>query len=508
MIQKKILLPILMGSALFLGACGDDGAAPVVPVPTPVPESSAMAPVPESSAVVPPPASSAVEPPPASSAVVPPVPESSAAVPPPASSAVEPPPASSASAPNPVNYAPLATSANKATAASAYALWKGYHYVTKETESTYYASIAGDFKEVFSAGYEPAGRVVWSAQSTYYKDACGVSDATVSTMRLRGCTVSEGIGYGMLLAYFNNDDDAFNRMWNYTRAFRAYNNVKLMPWITKSFHWEAVDNTSATDADLDIATSLILMHYKLKALGNMDAAGAYLADALTFVNAIWEKEINPSTLLIYSGDDDSWKKASSAYNLSYFSPVAIRLFAMVDPAHNWQGVLDANYTYMKNVQDAGTGVFPDWSDANGQATDPDNGSAKNTYWTFNKESVRIPWRIAWDYYWYQDPRAAAILSKLNEFISKKASGNPDDKALSTNYSWNLSVGKDYTNTGVSNQWYSAWCATGIAGNSAWLNKCTTGLNAKKLSNGPTSYFSDILMTMYSGLLNGLFVRPF
>ena len=504
MIHKKILVPVLMGSALLLGACGEDDAAPVFP--TPVPESSAVAPVPESSAVVPPPASSAVAPVPESSAAAP-VPESSAAVPPPASSAVEPPPASSASAPTPVNYAPLATSANKAKASEIYSLWKGYHFVTKETEATYYASIAGDFKEVFTADYEPTGRVVWSAQSTYYKESCNVSDATISTMKLRGCSVSEGVGYGMLLAYFNNDTDAFNRMWNYTRAYRAYNNVKLMPWITKSFHWAAVDNTSATDADLDIATSLILMHYKLKAQGNA-SADAYLTDALTFVKAIWEKEVNTSSSLIYSGDDDRWKTATAAYNLSYFSPVAIRLFAMVDKDHNWQAVLDANYAYMKKVQDAGTGVFPDWSDANGQAIDPDNGSAKNTYWTFNKESVRIPWRIAWDYYWYQEPRAAAILSKLNEFITKKTSGDPNSTALSTNYSWNLSVGKDYTNAAVSNQWYSAWCATGIAGNSTWLNKCTTGLNGKKLSNTTTSYFSDILTTMYSGLLNGLFVRPF
>lgn len=297
--------------------------------------------------------------------------------------------------------------------------------MTKDAESAYYASIAGDYKVVFPATYDDpsaggVGRVIWAAQSGYYKAYCAVDDATVSTMRFRACTVSEGIGYGMLLAYFNNDVDAFNRLWNYTRGFRAYHNAKLMPWITMSFHWTEVDNSSATDADLDIATSLILMHYKMTAAGDAAAANTYLTDALTFVNAIWEKEVNPSTLLIYSGDDDSWKKATSAYNLSYFSPVAIRLFAMVDPAHNWQGVLDANYAYMKKVQDAGTGVFPDWSDANGKAIDPNNGSAKNTYYTFNKESVRIPWRIAWDYYWYQEPRAAAILSKLNEFISKKS----------------------------------------------------------------------------------------
>ena len=243
-------------------------------------------------------------------------------------------------------------------------------------------------------------------------------------------------------------------------------------------------------------------------MGNTDAANLYLADALTFVNAIWEKEVNPTSLLIYSGDQDAWKVGNPAYNLSYFSPVAIRLFAAVDPNHNWTGVLDAMYAYMQLVQSKGTSVFPDWSDATGNAIDPNNGSAKDTYWQFNKESVRIPWRIAWDYYWYQDARAGAILKQLNDFISTKAKGNPNDMALAVNYSWNLSVGADYTkNTVVSSQWYAAWCATGIAGNSAWLNTCTTGVNGKAPTNSSSSYFSDILLALYSALLNGLFVRP-
>ena len=122
--------------------------------------------------------------------------------------------------------------------------------------------------------------------------------------------------------------------------------------------------------------------------------------------------------------------------------------------------------------------------------------------------MRISWRIAWDYYWYQDARALAVLSTLNSFISKKASGDPNNMALAVNYSWNLAVGADYTsNTVVPSQWYGAWCATGIAGNATWLSTCTTGLNAKVPSLTTQSYFSDILLTMYSALLNGLFVRP-
>ena len=479
MISKKILLPILVGSAFYLGACGDDTPASPDPVPgssTVVPGSSAINPIPMSSSS--------------------PVPASSADIP--ASSAIV--PASSAS-PTPATYPALAPSANPVTAAGHYLSWQSYHFQTEEQDMVYYPSIATEFSEVFPAAYQPAGRVAWSNQTGYYKTSCSVADASAPAMKYRGCTVSEGIGYGMLLAYFNGDVDSYNRMWNYTRAYRAYNNVKLMPWITKSFHWEAVDNSSATDADLDIATSLILMYYKT-------GVSAYLEDALTFVNALWELEVNQTSLLLYSGDQDVWKIGNPVYNLSYFSPVAIRLFAKVDPNHNWNGVLDAMYTYMQLVQSMGTGVFPDWSDGTGNAINPNNGSADKTYWTFNKDSVRIPWRIAWDYYWYQDTRAASILTTLNTFIVGKTNNNPNDKALSVNYSWNLAVGADYTNGAVPPQWYAAWCATGIAGNSSWLDACTKGVNGLTLSNNGNSYFSDILVTMYSGLLNGMFIRPF
>jgi endo-1,4-beta-D-glucanase Y len=51
------------------------------------------------------------------------------------------------------------------------------------------------------------------------------------------------------------------------------------------------------------------------------------------------------------------------FNLSYFAPVAFRLFQMVDPAHDWNAVITANYNYMKTAQNLGVGLVPDWSDA-------------------------------------------------------------------------------------------------------------------------------------------------
>lgn len=396
----------------------------------------------------------------------------------------------------------LAASANADVARNMYNTWSGFHYVTLDAEAAYYGSISSDFGVVFN-GFSPVGRVIWSTQTTgSYRTHCRVEGSTNPSMEFRGCTVSEGIGYGMLLSYFQGDNDVFTGLWNYSRGLRAYFNTPFTPWITYNFHYNQIDASSATDADLDVATSLILMHYKT---GNQE----YLNDALTIVNAIWNNEIEASTKLILSGNTAMWSN-NPTYNLSYFSPVAIRLFATVDSGHDWNGVLDAMYAYMKKVQDGGTGVFPDWSDASGVAKKAPNGSSEKTYWLFNKESVRIPWRIAWDYYWYQDPRAKEILDKLNGFIVEKSGGNPENaEALGTSYSWNKSVGEDKAGGGtIPNQWLGAWCVTGLSGNADWLNACTAAVNARVPSNTGSSYFSDILLTMYSQLLNGLYVRPF
>lgn len=348
-----------------------------------------------------------------------------------------------------------------------------------------------------------AARIIWS---TYSYAGCQIDEAKGTPMYKRGCTVSEGIGYGMLITLFENDLEAFNRLWVYSQAYRntPYASGKgLMPWLTASFSYDIGDVSSATDADLDIATALVIAYYKT---GN----SAYLTDALTLISAIWEYEVNKSNYLIYSGDTPMWTTvADPVYNLSYFSPVALRLFAMVDPNHDWTAVLNAEYAFMQNVQAAGTGVFPDWVNGSGVATNPNNNSADKTYWTFNKESVRIPWRIAWDYYWFQDERAASVLNTLNAFISAKSGGDPASTALATLYSYNLTVGADITNsTKVAEQWLGAWCLTGMAGATTWLDACTNYFNAQPMQTSASSYYTNILQMMYSQLLNGLFTKPF
>ena len=398
----------------------------------------------------------------------------------------------------------LPATANPTYTAALYDTWKAFHYITLEDEATRYPTWGAEFSTVFGA-YTAQGlgaaRVIWS---TFNSASCMIAEASGSNMYKRGCTVSEGIGYGMLITLFQGDWDAFNRLWIYSQAYRnsAYASGRgLMPWLTASFSWDIPDESSATDADLDIATSLILAYY-------MSGNTAYLNDALTLIAALWNNEVNLSNHLLYSGDTPTWKAAANpSYNLSYFSPVALRLFALVDKNHDWTSVLNAQYTYMLNVQAAGTGVFPDWSDGSGNAINPPNNSAKTTYWTFNKESVRIPWRIAWDYYWFADERAASVLNTLNNFIMAKSNNDPLS-IPAVNYSWNLSVGADIQGQNLPTQWQAAWCATGMAGNSMdWLNTCTNVLNAMVMQTSASSYFPNILQMMYSQLLNGMYVKP-
>ena len=380
--------------------------------------------------------------------------------------------------------------------------WKEFHVATLYDEKAKYPSLGKDFTEIFGEYISknlPVARVIWS---TYSWDGCLIEEANGSNMYKRGCTVSEGIGYGMLIAVFQEDWDTYDGLWNYSKAYRhtAYAGGNgLMPWLTSTFSWDIGDKASATDADLDIATSLIVAYKKTK-------KQEYLTDAIELAGNIWEHEINPANNLIYSGDTPMWKKDDAAYNPSYFSPVALRLFAEVDRNHAWNDVLDAEYAYMQKMQESGTGVFPDWSNAAGQAIDPKNNSADKTYWTFNKESVRIPWRIAWDYYWSKDERAASILNTLQKFIAEKSSNDPT-KIPAVNYSFDLSVGADISGQTLSTQWLGAWCLTGMAGATEWLNACTAVFNQQKFQTSASSYFTNILQTMFSQLLNGWTALP-
>ena len=397
-----------------------------------------------------------------------------------------------------------------------YALWKSKYYVTMAEEIA-----AGSTDKILSyfSGTNPA-RIRW------YGTAFGSTPCTISGLNFSsptvwnsyqmGCTVSEGIGYGMLITQFYGDMDAFDALWTYNKGFRQANYfepypITLMPWGVRGFADIATSSSysAALDADFDVATALILAYYKYAAI-DATRANAYLADALNIGNAILKYGVNTANWLVYPGDDAMWTNASGAgygiHNLSYFSPVALRLLAMVDVANaaSWNNMLTAGYDYMKQVQNNGAGLFPDWSNESYEAALAKSGD-KNTYFLFNDEAERIPWRIAWDYYWFQSPDAAQVLNKMANFIVTKTAGSYD--ALPSN-AYAFKDGSLSTKDASSIEHKGSYCLMGFAGATDWLNNCAASFNASPMTSTYTNYYPDNLQLLFSQLMNGRFIRPF
>ncbi len=405
----------------------------------------------------------------------------------------------------------LPAGASLAVASNFYNVWKNRWVISIDEEVAGGSTL--DYAEFNDANAQAVitqkmgsavkpARVIWDGGS---KKECpltgmtswkGESFTAALSSRL-GCTVSEGIGYGMLLASIHEDWPTFNALWAYNLIARNLANSGLMPWKLQGFV-DKLDNSAALDADLDVATSLILAWKKTK-------QDMYLNDALALLAQIYQFGINPSNLLIYPGE--TWR-TRDVYNLSYFSPVAFRQFAEVDPSHDWNAVIAANYAYMTQVQAAGAvPLFPDWSNAAGEPVDPKNNSAATSYMLFDKESVRIPWRIAWDYYWYQSPEAAGILTKMSTFISTYTSNNPAALPVT---SFNYLTGELSTSGTPGHHYTGMYCLMGMGVNQPWFDACYAYFNANMASYAAQgysgTYFMEILMNMFGSLMNGAFVK--
>jgi hypothetical protein len=126
---------------------------------------------------------------------------------------------------------------------------------------------------------------------------------------------------------------------------------------------------------------------------------------------------------------------------------------------------------------------------------------------FFQESVRIPWRIAWDYYWFGDDRAKSILKNLSDFIAAKSNNDP---AQIPQMAFNYSTGELSGSKTAGEHYLGASCLSGLGVNSTWADACTAYFNQFPMSTTAGyggMYFTQILQMMYSSLLNGKFVKP-
>ena len=234
-------------------------------------------------------------------------------------------------------------------------------------------------------------------------------------------TTSEGQSYTLLRSVYMDDQKQYDASLQWTKD-NLQRDDHLFSWKfgrLPNGQYSILDNiggqNTATDGDSDIALSLLLAYSRWQ-------QDKYLYDAKAIISSIWDKEvvvINGQPVLT-ADDLERNNPTQVVLNPSYFSPYAYKLFAKVDPSHDWVGLANNSYRILADVSDdklntvSASGLPPDWVIMNRQTGEFSAPSAESGQTTdFGYDAMRVPFRLALDYSWFKDPRAKQVLGKFS-----------------------------------------------------------------------------------------------
>lgn len=216
-------------------------------------------------------------------------------------------------------------------------------------------------------------------------------------------TISEGQGYGMLLAAHMGDRKTFNGLWAYARAHRRAS-TGLMKWVINR-HGVSPDSNAATDGDQDIAFALLVADKKW---------GGYWNDLNTQVNNIMTHMVDHNQYPNFLKPGTNPYATPGWTYAGYFAPAYYKAFGAYTGITGWGPVADRSYEVLANVDartgSATTGLVPNRTEADG---DPVPGIAQIFGWN----AIRAPWRLAEDAAWNCDARATNRLNRMNAFFA-------------------------------------------------------------------------------------------
>ena len=256
-----------------------------------------------------------------------------------------------------------------------------------------------------------------------WKTAVVTSDGAGGYQRIKkpdsgtviGSTVSEGIGYGMLLAVYMNDQPLFDNLWLYEQSH--LDSSGLMNWeIGPDNQITSGGNGAATDGDEDMAFALIMADRQWGTSANLK--DTYLNYAKTLISAIWQYEVDHNRAEMLK-PGDQWGDVDVT-NPSYFAPAYYRLFGEVTgKTQDWNKVVDSSYTIIDKSLNAtsgnqNNGLVPAWCNSSGTPVAAYSGAPLY----FQNDSTRTPFRIGQDYCYFGESRAFTYLAKISGFYAK------------------------------------------------------------------------------------------
>lgn len=281
--------------------------------------------------------------------------------------------------------------------------------------------------------------VLYETWKTTYVENCGTDKARVKFDN-PAQTVSEGIGYGMLLSAYAGDKPLFDKLWAYYKNYRNGNGV--MHWRIEGCGANVSGQNGATDAELDAAMALIVASFQWP---SSSTPHNYITDGKALINAIKNTE-TAADGTFFNGD--SWKP--DCRNPSYQAPAYARAFKrfMADNGSNqnafWDNVAKGTENLFKNNAHISSGLSTNWctpagppsASCSGSGTAPDK---------FGYDACRAPWRQGVDVLWWGKDSTRSVQSIVNRQADFWI-----NKGGATTIQGNNNVNHDGTGEGVHN----------------------------------------------------------
>ncbi len=256
-------------------------------------------------------------------------------------------------------------------------------------------------------------------------------------------STSEGESYSMLRAVWMDDRETFDNSWKWTQENLQHKDDHLFSWLYGQLpngQYGILQDrggiNSASDADTDISLALIFAYKRW-------SDPAYLTAAQNIITDIWTNEVIAIKGRLYLAANNIEKNDSNKviFNPSYIAPYAYRIFAQVDPKNNWMKLVDDSYVTLSEVitapLDTGTSVNipPDWVEIDKKTGVLRAVTNSNITTNYSFDAMRLPWRLALDWQWNKEPRAADTLKKMSFFSDEWSREN----ALYASYTHNGEV---------------------------------------------------------------------
>lgn len=330
-------------------------------------------------------------------------------------------------------------------------------------------------------------------------------------------SVSEGTGYGMIIAAFMAGYDPqaqtlFDSLFHFYQAFPSVITPSLMGWqqILKNgniIYNPAGGDDSATDGDIDIAFALLLADQQWGSEGSID----YLSRAKEMMTGILAGDVNEDLSVLKLGDwaqedDEDDPNIDKATRPSDFALNQLRNFSASSGDPEWNFVINKTYGIINQLfkdYSPSTGLLPDFAEYVNGAYIPARTefleNEEDGYYSWN--ACRTPWRIATDYILSGDNRAFNQLTKLNSWIRTKTGNDPWE--IKSGYKLDGKPLVTYGDLAFSTPFAVSAMISSI--NQTWLNQLWAATSAEPTDE--SNYFNNSVRLLSLIVISGNWWTP-